>query len=201
MWMSRPLTLLSLRYGKRLIDCRNFPRGTISDMVKDVCRGISFVYNNIAYYGGDTDRYKVEHGDEGEENNNYGVSSLRKQEEEGEELTGHTTTEIKRWDQAQDFVSPLQTTQACNSTTSQSPTFRVILLVLSYYLHFFLSVVEGILPLYTYTYISVLFFKCVFLNIVIPHLLKYNYMHNVCTSYSSRYQFHIYRDAMLYSPL
>ncbi|KAF4346946.1 hypothetical protein F8388_014302 [Cannabis sativa] len=25
-------------------------------MVKDVCQGISFVYNNIVYYGGDTDR-------------------------------------------------------------------------------------------------------------------------------------------------
>ncbi|MCL7039083.1 hypothetical protein MKW94_004820, partial [Papaver nudicaule] len=35
------------------IDYRNFPQGTISDMVKDTSQGISFVLNNIAEYGGD----------------------------------------------------------------------------------------------------------------------------------------------------
>lgn len=35
------------------IDYRNFPQGTISDMVKDACQGILFVFNNIAEYGGD----------------------------------------------------------------------------------------------------------------------------------------------------
>ncbi|XP_073131317.1 isoprenylcysteine alpha-carbonyl methylesterase ICME-like isoform X2 [Henckelia pumila] len=34
----------------------NFPQGTISDMVKDVSQGISFVCNNIADYGGDPNR-------------------------------------------------------------------------------------------------------------------------------------------------
>ncbi|PNT72475.1 hypothetical protein BRADI_2g44942v3 [Brachypodium distachyon] len=35
------------------IDYRNFPQGTISDMVADASQGISFVCNNIASYGGD----------------------------------------------------------------------------------------------------------------------------------------------------
>ncbi|KAJ0043913.1 hypothetical protein Pint_18838 [Pistacia integerrima] len=38
------------------IDYRNFPQGTISDMVNDVSEGISFVCNNIADYGGDPKR-------------------------------------------------------------------------------------------------------------------------------------------------
>ncbi|GAY46219.1 hypothetical protein CUMW_095290 [Citrus unshiu] len=38
------------------LDYRNFPQGTISDMVKDVSQGISFVFNNIADYGGDPNR-------------------------------------------------------------------------------------------------------------------------------------------------
>lgn len=38
------------------IDYRNFPQGTIGDMVKDVSQGISFVCNNIAEYGGDPNR-------------------------------------------------------------------------------------------------------------------------------------------------
>ncbi|TVU20219.1 hypothetical protein EJB05_36418, partial [Eragrostis curvula] len=35
------------------IDYRNFPQGTISDMVTDASEGISFVCNNAASYGGD----------------------------------------------------------------------------------------------------------------------------------------------------
>lgn len=38
------------------IDYRNFPRGTISNMVEDVCQGVSFICNHIASYGGDPDR-------------------------------------------------------------------------------------------------------------------------------------------------
>ncbi|XP_074279329.1 isoprenylcysteine alpha-carbonyl methylesterase ICME-like [Silene latifolia] len=38
------------------LDYRNFPQGTISDMIKDVSQGISFVCNNIASCGGDPDR-------------------------------------------------------------------------------------------------------------------------------------------------
>ncbi|KAA8530538.1 hypothetical protein F0562_005247 [Nyssa sinensis] len=38
------------------IDYRNFPQGTISDMVKDASEGISFVCNNIVEYGGDPNR-------------------------------------------------------------------------------------------------------------------------------------------------
>ncbi|XP_047074489.1 probable isoprenylcysteine alpha-carbonyl methylesterase ICMEL1 [Lolium rigidum] len=38
------------------IDYRNFPQGTIGDMVEDVSQGISFVCNNIARYGGDPER-------------------------------------------------------------------------------------------------------------------------------------------------
>lgn len=38
------------------IDYRNFPQGTMSDMVKDASQGISFVFNHIAEYGGDPNR-------------------------------------------------------------------------------------------------------------------------------------------------
>nr|AUZ98396.1 prenylcysteine alpha-carboxyl methylesterase [Trachyspermum ammi] len=38
------------------IDYRNFPQGTMSDMVKDASQGISFICNNIAEYGGDPNR-------------------------------------------------------------------------------------------------------------------------------------------------
>ncbi|KAI7997606.1 putative isoprenylcysteine alpha-carbonyl methylesterase ICMEL1 [Camellia lanceoleosa] len=38
------------------IDYRNFPQGTMSDMVKDASQGISFVCNHIAEYGGDPNR-------------------------------------------------------------------------------------------------------------------------------------------------
>ncbi|KAL3501622.1 hypothetical protein ACH5RR_036071 [Cinchona calisaya] len=38
------------------IDYRNFPQGTIADMVKDASQGISFVCNKIAEYGGDPNR-------------------------------------------------------------------------------------------------------------------------------------------------
>ncbi|WVZ78586.1 hypothetical protein U9M48_026276 [Paspalum notatum var. saurae] len=38
------------------IDYRNFPQGTIGDMVEDASQGISYVCNNIASYGGDPSR-------------------------------------------------------------------------------------------------------------------------------------------------
>ncbi|KAL6572861.1 putative isoprenylcysteine alpha-carbonyl methylesterase icmel2 [Orobanche hederae] len=38
------------------LDYRNFPQGTISDMVNDVCQGIEFVCNNIIEFGGDPTR-------------------------------------------------------------------------------------------------------------------------------------------------
>lgn len=38
------------------IDYRNFPQGTIGDMVEDASQGISFICNNIASYGGDPER-------------------------------------------------------------------------------------------------------------------------------------------------
>ena len=54
-------SLLGLQLAERdiivaCIDYRNFPQGTISDMVNDTCQGISFVVNNIASYGGDPNR-------------------------------------------------------------------------------------------------------------------------------------------------
>lgn len=53
--------LLGLQLAERDIivaslDYRNFPQGTISDMVEDVSQGISFVCKNIAEYGGDPNR-------------------------------------------------------------------------------------------------------------------------------------------------
>ncbi|CAO2830067.1 unnamed protein product [Amaranthus hypochondriacus] len=38
------------------IDYRNFPQGTMRDMVEDASRGISFICNNIEEYGGDPQR-------------------------------------------------------------------------------------------------------------------------------------------------
>ncbi|KAG6743080.1 isoprenylcysteine alpha-carbonyl methylesterase ICME-like [Populus alba x Populus x berolinensis] len=38
------------------IDYRNFPQGTIGDMVADASQGISFICNNISEYGGDPNR-------------------------------------------------------------------------------------------------------------------------------------------------
>ncbi|CAI0552672.1 unnamed protein product [Linum tenue] len=38
------------------IDYRNFPQGTMSNMVQDACQGISFVCEKIADYGGDPNR-------------------------------------------------------------------------------------------------------------------------------------------------
>ncbi|KAK1416176.1 hypothetical protein QVD17_31965 [Tagetes erecta] len=38
------------------IDYRNYPKATISEMVQDASRGISFVCNNITEYGGDPNR-------------------------------------------------------------------------------------------------------------------------------------------------
>ncbi|KAF9626047.1 hypothetical protein IFM89_030715 [Coptis chinensis] len=54
-------SLLGRRLAERdvivaCIDYRNFPQGTISDMVKDTSEGISYVCNNIAEYGGDPNR-------------------------------------------------------------------------------------------------------------------------------------------------
>lgn len=40
---------------------RNFPQGTISDMVEDVSQGISFICNHITEYGGDPNRYSSCH--------------------------------------------------------------------------------------------------------------------------------------------
>ncbi|XP_028769481.1 isoprenylcysteine alpha-carbonyl methylesterase ICME-like, partial [Neltuma alba] len=54
-------SLLGLQLAERnimvaSIDYRNFPQGTISDMVKDVSQGISCVVNTITDYGGDPNR-------------------------------------------------------------------------------------------------------------------------------------------------
>ncbi|XP_052199605.1 isoprenylcysteine alpha-carbonyl methylesterase ICME-like isoform X2 [Diospyros lotus] len=54
-------SLLGLQLSERdiivaCIDYRNFPQGTMSDMVEDSCQGISFVCNHIAEYGGDPNR-------------------------------------------------------------------------------------------------------------------------------------------------
>ncbi|XP_057765668.1 probable isoprenylcysteine alpha-carbonyl methylesterase ICMEL2 [Salvia miltiorrhiza] len=57
-------SLLGLQLSDRdiivaCIDYRNFPQGTIGEMVQDAAEGISFVCNNIAAYGGDPNRIYV----------------------------------------------------------------------------------------------------------------------------------------------
>lgn len=54
-------SLLGLQLAERgilvaCLDYRNFPQGTISDMVNDVSQGISFLLENIIDYGGDPSR-------------------------------------------------------------------------------------------------------------------------------------------------
>lgn len=54
-------SLLGMQLSERdiivaCIDYRNFPQGTMRDMIEDASRGISFVCNNIADYGGDPNR-------------------------------------------------------------------------------------------------------------------------------------------------
>ncbi|PQQ17115.1 isoprenylcysteine alpha-carbonyl methylesterase ICME-like [Prunus yedoensis var. nudiflora] len=54
-------SLLGLQLAERdiivaCVDYRNFPQGTISDMVRDASEGISYICNNIADYGGDPNR-------------------------------------------------------------------------------------------------------------------------------------------------
>ncbi|KMZ73052.1 Isoprenylcysteine alpha-carbonyl methylesterase ICME [Zostera marina] len=54
-------SLLGMQLAERdiivaCIDYRNFPQGTISDMIKDASQGISFICNNIIDYGGDPSR-------------------------------------------------------------------------------------------------------------------------------------------------
>lgn len=54
-------SLLGMQFAERdiivaCLDYRNFPQGTISDMVSDVSQGIQFVCNNISQYGGDPTR-------------------------------------------------------------------------------------------------------------------------------------------------
>lgn len=46
-----------LPYLADICICRNFPQGTIGDMVKDASQGISFICNNISEYGGDPNKY------------------------------------------------------------------------------------------------------------------------------------------------
>lgn len=38
------------------LDYRNFPQGTVSDMVRDINTGVGWVFNEIACYGGDPER-------------------------------------------------------------------------------------------------------------------------------------------------
>ncbi|KAL2241592.1 isoprenylcysteine alpha-carbonyl methylesterase ICME [Sesamum indicum] len=54
-------SLLGLQLAERdiivaCVDYRNFPQGTISDMVTDVCQGIAFICNNIIEFGGDPNK-------------------------------------------------------------------------------------------------------------------------------------------------
>ncbi|XP_022844797.1 isoprenylcysteine alpha-carbonyl methylesterase ICME [Olea europaea var. sylvestris] len=54
-------SLLGLQLAERdiivaCIDYRNFPQGTISDMVNDVSQGIAYICNNIIGYGGDPNK-------------------------------------------------------------------------------------------------------------------------------------------------
>ncbi|XP_073273096.1 isoprenylcysteine alpha-carbonyl methylesterase ICME-like isoform X3 [Primulina huaijiensis] len=54
-------SLLGLQLAERdiivaSIDYRNFPQGTISDMVDDISQGISYVCNNVVEFGGDPNK-------------------------------------------------------------------------------------------------------------------------------------------------
>ena len=47
--------ILALVFNKYTLRgyCRNFPQGSISDMISDVSTGIGYVFQNLENYGGD----------------------------------------------------------------------------------------------------------------------------------------------------
>ncbi|KAL4577363.1 hypothetical protein LXL04_013472 [Taraxacum kok-saghyz] len=69
------------------LDYRNYPQGTISDMVEDVSQGISFVCKNIAEYGGDPNRIYVMGQSAGAHISSYVILRQAIKESKGEAIS------------------------------------------------------------------------------------------------------------------
>ncbi|OIT24740.1 PREDICTED: probable isoprenylcysteine alpha-carbonyl methylesterase ICMEL2 [Nicotiana attenuata] len=78
------------------IDYRNFPQGTIGDMVEDVSQGISFVCNTIADYGGDPNRIYLMGQSAGAHISSCALMKQAIKESRGESVSW-TTSQIKAY--------------------------------------------------------------------------------------------------------
>ncbi|XP_057979088.1 isoprenylcysteine alpha-carbonyl methylesterase ICME-like [Malania oleifera] len=79
------------------LDYRNFPQGTIGDMVKDVSQGISFVCNNIAHYGGDPNRIYLAGQSAGAHISACALLAQAMKESGKEECTSWSASQIKAY--------------------------------------------------------------------------------------------------------
>ncbi|KAK2663084.1 hypothetical protein Ddye_001658 [Dipteronia dyeriana] len=79
------------------VDYRNFPQGTISDMVKDVSQGISFICDYIADYGGDPKRIYLMGQSAGAHISSCALLEQAIKESRGEESISWSVSQIKTY--------------------------------------------------------------------------------------------------------
>ncbi|KDP24366.1 hypothetical protein JCGZ_25662 [Jatropha curcas] len=79
------------------IDYRNFPQGTINDMVTDACQGISFICNNISEYGGDPNRISLMGQSAGAHISACALVEQAIREAKGEESISWSVSQIKAY--------------------------------------------------------------------------------------------------------
>ncbi|KAM5581022.1 putative isoprenylcysteine alpha-carbonyl methylesterase ICMEL2 [Rosa sericea] len=95
-------SLLGLQLAERniivaCVDYRNFPQGTISDMVEDASRGISYICNNIADYGGDPDRIYLMGQSAGAHISSCALLEQAIKESKKEEIISWSVSQIKAY--------------------------------------------------------------------------------------------------------
>ncbi|XP_021604789.1 probable isoprenylcysteine alpha-carbonyl methylesterase ICMEL2 isoform X2 [Manihot esculenta] len=79
------------------IDYRNFPQGTISDMINDASQGISFICNNISDYGGDPNRIYLMGQSAGAHISACALVEQALKEAKGEESISWSVSQIKAY--------------------------------------------------------------------------------------------------------
>ncbi|CAL1405432.1 unnamed protein product [Linum trigynum] len=79
------------------IDYRNFPQGTIGDMVTDASEGISFICSNISAYGGDPDRIYLMGQSAGAHISSCALLDQAFKEAKGEKGTCWSVSQIKAY--------------------------------------------------------------------------------------------------------
>ncbi|PRQ53162.1 putative alpha/Beta hydrolase [Rosa chinensis] len=95
-------SLLGLQLAERniivaCVDYRNFPQGTISDMVEDASQGISYICNNIADYGGDPDRIYLMGQSAGAHISSCALLEQAIKESKKEEIISWSVSQIKAY--------------------------------------------------------------------------------------------------------